>query len=126
MLLLAGCSTIPERALENAFKYQRLKGSDLALDKPIKSEYHTLADATWKNMKAGRTEQYVSILELGDDALLARIHLIRSARRTLDLQTFIWKDDPTSRFVFDELVQAAERGVLVRVLIDGLVPSCRT
>lgn len=118
--LLAGCASIPERELENAFKYQRLKRSDLDTTKPIQSEYQSLADQAWKNMEAGRTEQYVSILELGDDALLARIHLIRSARKSIDIQTFIWKDDPTSRFVFDELVTAAERGVLVRLLIDAL------
>ena len=46
--------------------------------------------------------------------------MIRSATRSIDVQTFIWADDPVSRFVFDELVKAAERGVLVRVLIDAV------
>jgi len=119
-LLLAGCSTIPERELENAFKYERLKRNDLMASEPIESEFHDYAAKAWENMETGGTAEYVSILELGDDALLARIHLIRSARKSIDIQTFIWKDDPTSRFVFDELVKAAERGVLVRVLIDAL------
>jgi phosphatidylserine/phosphatidylglycerophosphate/cardiolipin synthase-like enzyme len=120
MLLLAGCSSIPERELENAFKYQRLKRTEIVGKSAIRSEYQDLADKAWANMKAGGSAEYISILELGDDALLARIHLIRSARHSIDIQTFIWKDDPTSRFVFDELVAAAERGVLVRVLIDAL------
>ncbi|WP_168442323.1 phospholipase D-like domain-containing protein [Pontiella desulfatans] len=119
-VLVAGCSSIPERELENAFKYQRLKRYDIELAKPIASEYQTLASKAWKTMAAGGTSEYVSILELGDDALLARIHLIRSAKESIDIQTFIWKDDPTSRFVFDELVKAAERGVLVRILIDAV------
>jgi len=119
-VLLAGCSTIPERELENAFKYERLKRNDLMAAEPIESEFHDYAAKAWATMEAGGTAEYVSILELGDDALLARIHLIRSARKSIDIQTFIWKDDPTSRFVFDELVTAAERGVLVRVLIDAL------
>lgn len=118
--LVASCSSIPERELENAFNYKRLKRSGIEIATPIKSEYQSLATKAWKNMEAGGTAEYVSILELGDDALLARIHLIRSANRSIDIQTFIWKDDPTSRFVFDELVKAAERGVLVRVLIDAL------
>jgi phosphatidylserine/phosphatidylglycerophosphate/cardiolipin synthase-like enzyme len=118
--LLAGCSTIPERELEVAFKYQRLKRSDMSIAKPVRSEFQDLADQAWKTMEKGGTSEYASILELGDDALLARIHLIRAARRSIDLQTYIWRDDPTSRFVFDELVKAAERGVLVRVLMDGL------
>ncbi|MEN7973497.1 MAG: phospholipase D family protein [Verrucomicrobiota bacterium] len=121
VLLLAGCASIPERELENAFKYERLKRNDLAVASPIESEFHDLAAKAWKIHDGGGTEEYVSILELGDDALLARIHLIRSARKSIDIQTFIWKDDPTSRFVFDELVKAAERGVLVRVLIDALL-----
>ncbi len=118
--IVAGCSSIPERELENAFKYQRLKRSNLEIAKPVESEYHDLADKAWVNMERGGTAEYVSILELGDDALLARVHLIRSAKRSIDIQTFIWKDDPTTRFVFDELVKAAERGVMVRILIDAL------
>ncbi len=119
-IILAGCASIPERELENAFKYQRLKCSEVVAAKPITSEYHSLADKAWATLETGGTAEYISILELGDDALLARIHLIRSARKSIDIQTFIWEDDSTSRFVFDELVDAAERGVLVRLLIDAL------
>jgi phosphatidylserine/phosphatidylglycerophosphate/cardiolipin synthase-like enzyme len=118
--LLAGCVGIPERELENAFQYQRLKPSRVDEKSPIPSEYQQLASKAWKNMEAGGLAEYVSILETGDDALLARIHLIRCAQRSIDLQTFIWKDDPTTRFIFDELVKAAERGVSVRMLIDAL------
>ena len=125
VLLLAGCSTIPERELENAFKYERLKRNDLMVGEPIESEFNDYAAKAWKNMEAGGTAEYVSILELGDDALLARIHLIRAARKSIDVQTFIWKDDPTSRFVFDELVKAAERGVLVRLLIDAALKPAK-
>ncbi len=120
VFFLSGCSSIPERELENAFKYQRLKRSEIAEAQPIKSEYQALASKAWKNMEAGGLAEYVTILEQGDDALLARIHLIRAARKSIDIQTFIWTDDPTSRFIFDELVAAAERGVLVRILIDAL------
>ena len=120
VILLAGCASVPERELENTFKYQRLKNAHQVHANPIESDYHNLAFKAWKNMEDGRTEQYVSILEVGDDALLARIHLIRAARHKIDVQTFIWKDDATSRFVFDELVKAAARGVKVRLLIDAL------
>jgi putative cardiolipin synthase len=119
-VVFAGCTTVPERELENAFKYQRLTPSGESWVQPIESEYRDLAFTAWDNMEAGQTEQYVSMLEIGDDALLARIHLIRSARHTIDVQTFIWKNDPTGRFVFDELVKAARRGVEVRLLIDAL------
>jgi putative cardiolipin synthase len=120
--LLAGCTSVPERELENAFKYQRLKRSDHIAALPVNSLYQELAQKAVQIHKQGGSAEYVSILEVGDDALLARVHLIRSATQSVDIQTFIWKDDPTSRFLFDELVKTAERGVLVRILIDALNP----
>ncbi len=121
LAMLAGCSSIPERDLENAFRSQRLKRYKIQTAAPIDSQFQDLAAKAWNNMEQGGSAQYVSILELGDDALLARIHLIRAARQSIDIQTFIWKDDLTSRFVFDELERAAERGVLVRILMDAMV-----
>ncbi len=64
----------------------------------------------------------VILLEDGDDALLARIHLIRAARESIDVQTFIWVYDDSGLFVFRELLAAARRGVKVRILVDQNVP----
>lgn len=61
---------------------------------------------------------YAYLLELGDDALLARVNLIRGARESIEIQTFIWAADETGGFMFVELFNAAERGVKVRLLID--------
>lgn len=61
------------------------------------------------------------LLDTGDDALLARIHLIRAATEYIDIQTFIWDDDAVSAFLFDELATAARRGVKVRILADALM-----
>ncbi len=63
---------------------------------------------------------YAYLLELGDDTLLARINLIREARQTIEIQTFIWAADETGTFLFWELYKAAGRGVRVRLLIDDL------
>lgn len=63
---------------------------------------------------------YVNLLERGEDALLLRIHLIRSARHSIDIQTFIWAEDDAGWLMLDELVAAARRGVHVRVLADQL------
>ncbi|MBN1794185.1 MAG: phospholipase D family protein [Candidatus Omnitrophica bacterium] len=63
---------------------------------------------------------YVTVLDNGDDALLARAHLIRNAQQTILIQTFIWGADESGRFLFSELIQAAKRGVKVRILIDAL------
>ncbi|MDH3513860.1 MAG: phospholipase D family protein [Gammaproteobacteria bacterium] len=60
----------------------------------------------------------VHLLEIGDDALLARIHLIRQARKSVYVQTFIWSEDETGRYLFRELLLAARRGVKVKLLLD--------
>ena len=60
------------------------------------------------------------ILDDGPDALLARVHLIRSARRSIELQTYIFDEDDAAQLVLDELQAAAFRGVKVRLLIDQL------
>lgn len=67
------------------------------------------------------TGNYVQILDSGDDALLARIHLIRQATKSICVQTFIWTNDEVGRFVMYELIEAAKRGVQVRVIADHFV-----
>ncbi len=60
-------------------------------------------------------------LEDGYDALLLRVHLIRQARRSIELQTFIWTNDECGRLMIYELVEAARRGVKVRIIADHMV-----
>ncbi|KAF1712266.1 phospholipase D family protein [Pseudoxanthomonas kalamensis DSM 18571] len=63
---------------------------------------------------------YAMILDYGQDSLLARVNLIRSARASIDLQTYIFDHDDSARLVLDELMAAARRGVRVRILVDQL------
>lgn len=86
------------------------------------SPFHTfvkenVAQADSSNPALGN---YVGIVDRGDDALLLRIHLIRNAARSIDIQTYIWTNDESSRIVLYELLQAARRGVLVRILVDNM------
>jgi phosphatidylserine/phosphatidylglycerophosphate/cardiolipin synthase-like enzyme len=61
-----------------------------------------------------------TLLEVGEDALVARINLIRAAHKSIDIQTYIWSKDDAGLLVLDELVNAARRGVKVRILADQL------
>lgn len=63
---------------------------------------------------------YALLLEYGQDALLARLDLIRGAQRTIDLQTYIFDEDDAGHLVLEELLAAARRGVQVRLLVDQL------
>lgn len=60
------------------------------------------------------------ILDLGEDALIARLNLIRAARHSISIQTYIWANDDAGNLMLDALVNAARRGVHVRVLADQL------
>ncbi|MDX1563677.1 MAG: phospholipase D family protein, partial [Gammaproteobacteria bacterium] len=49
-----------------------------------------------------------------------RLALIDEATSSLDIQYFIWERDPTSHLFAHRVVQAADRGVRVRILLDDL------
>ncbi len=82
-----------------------------------------LLDAATDAVAASTLKQPVHIVSLLNDseaAMAARLSLIRSARRSIDVQTYIWDQDDAGKLVLDELVQAAQRGVQVRILADQL------
>ena len=54
----------------------------------------------------------------GSYALLHRAHLVRQAKFSLEIQTYIYKNDIASRVLMHEIWQAANRGVLVKILVD--------
>ncbi|QEZ44955.1 phospholipase D family protein [Cupriavidus oxalaticus] len=51
-------------------------------------------------------------------AFAARMHLARTAQRTLDVQYYIWRNDLTGTLLLEALHEAADRGVRVRLLLD--------
>lgn len=82
-----------------------------------------LLDAAARALAASTPQQPVHVVTLLDDsepALAARVNLIRAARYSIDVQTYIWDQDDTGQLVLNELVQAARRGVQVRILADQL------
>jgi phosphatidylserine/phosphatidylglycerophosphate/cardiolipin synthase-like enzyme len=66
------------------------------------------------------------LLPRGEDSLALRLHLLRSARERIELQTFILSDDDSGLAVIHELVAAAQRGVEVRILSDQLFSTDNT
>ena len=88
---------------------------DCSLDSPLQD----LADRALTH-NAGSSRHFIKLLGYGDDALVARVHLIRSARHSIRIQSFIWGKDDTSYFICQELLKAARRGVRIQVLVDQL------
>jgi phosphatidylserine/phosphatidylglycerophosphate/cardiolipin synthase-like enzyme len=86
----------------------------------IDSPYTELAARARAENTDAAPVHYVNVIERGEDSLLLRVHLIRAAKRSIDIQTFIWANDDAGWLVLDELEAAARRGVKVRVLADQL------
>ncbi len=65
----------------------------------------------------------VRMLSDGEEALAARLLLAAKAERTIDAQYYLLHDDPTGHIFASSLVQAADRGVRVRLLLDDMATS---
>jgi putative cardiolipin synthase len=78
---------------------------------------HWITEPQAKNML---TQGLTAYLAMNDafQSIASRIHLIRKAKYTLNLQYYIWADDFIGNLMLHELLKAADRGVKVQLLID--------
>jgi putative cardiolipin synthase len=60
------------------------------------------------------------LLTKPSNALMSRLALADQAAQAIDLQSFIFNDDATGRLVAHHLLDAADRGVRVRLLVDAM------
>lgn len=67
-----------------------------------------------------KNENHAALLDIGEDALKARVHLIRAAKHSIQFQNFLFRRDQTGGLLIHELMQAAKRGVNVRILFDQM------
>ncbi len=73
------------------------------------------------NAHPGESGYY--LLPDGEDAFLARIAAIELAQDTIEAQYYIFKNDLTGRIFLERLLNAADRGVKVRLLVDDLAKT---
>lgn len=122
-LQLAGCAHLSLAQKQQASDYAEMARSSAvvcAADCAVNSPLRDLGNAAYSASTPAQPHHAVVLLDHGQDSLLARVHLIRSARRTIDLQTFHFEQDDAGRVVLDALMDAARRGVKVRLLMDQL------
>ncbi len=60
-----------------------------------------------------------SLLKNGDEIFPAMTKEIRRARKSVNLETYIFQPDEAGRMFADAMIEAAKRGVEVRLLIDA-------
>ncbi len=115
-VLLSACATSPKkiRLIETQVAEQRdtaISCTDTQTRCALASDLLTLSQTN---------EHRALILEGGEESLVLRLHMIRAAKETLNLQYFIFSGDASGRLIMQELLLAARRGVKVRVLFDQL------
>jgi putative cardiolipin synthase len=107
-VLLAACATIPPGA-----DFPKLRSQ--ALDHPEVTKIGRTVDALAKP-HAGLSG--FQLFASGSDAFTLRVQMADRAERTLDVQYFIFKDDTTGKLLMSAILNAASRGVRVRILMD--------
>jgi phosphatidylserine/phosphatidylglycerophosphate/cardiolipin synthase-like enzyme len=125
-VILSACSTVTIIEEQQQILPRVIAGNDLNCPVTdlshcsIPSPIQDLASKYFTDLESGDPEQYADILNIGEKALEVRIHLIRAAKTSIDIQTYIWKSDESGGLIARELIAAAKRGVRVRIIGDQL------
>ena len=80
----------------------------------------SLANESIWNVKR-LTSQEVTILNDGPAALAKRIKLVREAKKSIELEYFIYNTDSAGKLLTHELLKKAKEGVRVRLLLDNFL-----
>lgn len=104
--MLEGCTYVPFEAPKTVTRAK----TDLSSG-PLQESYHRVISTH------GKQDATIPLVD-GNAALGARLRLIQSAEHTLDLQYFLIKPDEAGAIISVALLEAAQRGVRVRFLLD--------
>jgi cardiolipin synthase C len=108
LLALAGCSTLAPRP-------------DLPPESALPAGQGTTLDELIGRAEAARPGQSgFRLVREGPEAFAIRSRTALVAGRSLDVQTYIWHGDPTGTFLAFRALEAADRGVKVRLLVDDM------
>ncbi|AIL64281.1 phospholipase D/transphosphatidylase [Pseudomonas alkylphenolica] len=103
MLGLSGCASVSQPRQVT----QALPASDSAFGRSVQ-----------RQASAYEGRSGFRLLPNSNEAFRARAELIRNAQSSIDLQYYIVHDGLSTRALVHELLQAADRGVRVRILLD--------
>src|SRR3954471_13867205 len=115
--LLAGCAAVA--LLGQGCTLIAIKRSVYQLDHPFAvsdGAFRRSLDTFGNTMVAGNRAE---ILNNGDEIISSMAAAIREAKVTVNLESYIFKNDKAGKMFAQPLIEAARRGVQVRVLVDG-------
>jgi len=108
ILIISGCATLPEN-----------------IDRQSSSAFQDTGDTSIGMAVTKRGVNYAGksgflLLGNGLDAFVARIVLAEAAERSIDVQYYLYHNDLVGTLLGYSLLQAADRGVRVRILLDDM------
>ena len=118
---LSGCQSLPanphtEDSLSVNQRLQTIYGNERVDDRGVNDD--DLARAiTEQNELHPDLSGYHPIVT-GENAFAARSMLTQMAKKSIDVQYYIWHNDQAGQLLLKDLWEAAERGVMVRLLLD--------
>lgn len=112
-LLLAACAgpSLKQDIIQEDASFSLPRASD--------GQLYEIAEAIMQ--QHGREHSGFRLLDSSYDSFLARLALIDTAVSSIDIQTYLWYPDHAGRLVLERAVEAAHRGVHVRLIVDDLL-----
>jgi putative cardiolipin synthase len=107
-LILPACASVPK-------DFEQMPGNSWS--KPAET---SLGKFFSRGAPGGEELSGLFLLDKPRTALRARLGLASLAEQTLDLQYYLWKGDTTGGLLLHRALQAADRGVRVRILMDDI------
>ena len=109
LALVAACATLPENiGRRETFAYTDTGNTRLGREITREEASHPPGESGFH------------LLGSGLDAFVARAVLAHVAERSIDVQYYLYHDDLVGRLFTWQLLQAADRGVRVRLLVDDM------
>lgn len=72
------------------------------------------------NLSKDINKDRVALVESGQDGALVRLNLIENAEETIDISYYTLIDGKSTKIIFGNIIDAADKGVEVRILLDGI------
>ncbi|EGR2324445.1 phospholipase D family protein [Vibrio alginolyticus] len=73
------------------------------------------------NWQTTQHQSEVYLIPTAPEAFARRVELVRNAQQSIDMTYFSWESDTLGLMLLNELKQAADRGVQVRLTLDDLL-----
>lgn len=106
LVVLSSCTSIPSKKVDSSQPSQKYY-KDSKLSEIFSSTVRGHGDKSGFNL-----------VKDGDLALRKRLLLADIAEQTIDAQYYIWNSDKSGNLFAQKLIQAADRGVSVRIILD--------